>query len=317
MSIYRDPSGRCWVFDFDRRVAGQRLRSRRRLPESWTRAQAQAFDRRESARLYAVATGDRAPATIDQAVARYLLERVPALKSGRGIAHELDIMAPYYEGKPLDKLAEACASYTADHRATLAPATIRNRLRYLTAAARWGWKHHGMGGTDPGARVVMPAVRNERQVYIDRRQMLTLARACNHWQARAAIRIAFYSGMRIGEIRAAEIDGDEFVLADSKNGDSARIPIHPRIRCCIGYEWPAYETIRYHFNKAREKVGMEHVRFHDTRHSTASELLDQGVDLYVIGAVLRHKSVASTKRYSHLKTARMREAIGKIGRKLG
>jgi integrase len=203
MSIYRDPQGRRWVFEFDRYVGGARVRTRRRLPGAWTRAQAEAYDQRESARLYAVATGERQRYTIDQAVARYLTERAPSLKRGHGTAREIDLLSPYFEGRALESLPEVCAAYLADNRATLAPATIRNRLRYLTAACRWAWKHHGMGQEDPAARVVMPAVSNERQVYIDRRQMLKITRACRSWEVRAMIRIAFYSGMRLGEIVAA------------------------------------------------------------------------------------------------------------------
>ena len=128
------------VFDFDRRISGQRVRTRRRLPATWTRAQAEAFDRRETERLISQALGERQQWSIEQAVARYLTERVPALKHGKRQAQEMDLMAPWFEGRLLADLPQVCASYLADHRATLAPATIRNRLRYLTAACRWGWR---------------------------------------------------------------------------------------------------------------------------------------------------------------------------------
>lgn len=54
MSIYRDPSTGRWRFDFDRRIDGARVRRRQLLPTGWTRAQADAFDRAESAAHYAV-----------------------------------------------------------------------------------------------------------------------------------------------------------------------------------------------------------------------------------------------------------------------
>jgi integrase len=58
--------------------------------------------------------------------------------------------------------------------------------------------------------------------------MLQLARACKHRSSRAAIRIAFYSGMRLSEIKRAErVDGN-FILHDTKNGDPRIIPIHPQ-----------------------------------------------------------------------------------------
>lgn len=313
----KDRQGRTrFEFEFDRRIDGSRHRLRKRLPADWTRAQADAFDRAESGRLYAIAKGvEKHRFAIEDAVASYLVERVPDLKHGLSQAREMDLMEPWFRGKYVDQLHEACAAYLRDHRATLAPATIRNRMRYLVAACRWGWKHHGMAEHDPGARVVYPAVSNERDVWIDRAQMVMLAKACEHRAVRAMIRIAFYSGMRQGEILNATVDGDYFVLPDSKNGEPIRLPIHPKLRCCVGYEWPTRYIVGYWFRKARALVSLDHVKFHDERHSTATELLRQGEDLHTVGAVLRHKSTASTKRYAHYATALIESAIGKIGRR--
>lgn len=58
----------------------------------------------------------------------------------------------------------------------LAPATVRNRIRYLTSACRYGWKHHRMCEHDPAERVIIPTVRNERQEFASRAQMLAIAR---------------------------------------------------------------------------------------------------------------------------------------------
>lgn len=313
----KDRKGRARLeFEFDRVIKGERVRVRKRLPLGWSRAQADAFDRTESARLYAVATGVEKPRfLIEAAVARYIRERVPELKHGASQVREMDHLEPYWQGKHIDQLHEVCAAYLADHRAKLAPATIKNRLRYLVSACRWGWKRHRMCEHDPGAGVVYPAVSNARQVYITREQMLRLARACEHRAVRAMIRIAFYSGMRMGEIRAAAVDGDFFVLPDSKNGDPVRMPIHPRLRCLLRYEWPTRFIVGYWFRKARAAVGLEHVRFHDERHSTASELISAGRSLAVVGKVLRHKTPASTQRYAHLYDEVLLDAINGIGRK--
>ncbi|MFT0547815.1 tyrosine-type recombinase/integrase [Allopusillimonas ginsengisoli] len=70
-----------------------------------------------------------------------------------------------------------------------------------------------------------------------------------------------------------------------------------------------------YFRRAREKTGMPWLRFHDLRHSAASAMINAGVDLYTVGAVLGHKSAASTKRYSHLATDSLRAALERIGQK--
>ncbi len=58
------------------------------------------------------------------------------------------------------------------------------------------------------------------------------------------------------------------------------------------------------------------MHFHDLRHSAASQMINAGVDLYTVGAVLGHRSASSTKRYSHLATDSLRVALDKIGRKV-
>lgn len=320
MPIYRDKKRGCFVFDFSRTIEGRRVRATKSLPRSWNQAQADAYDRQESAKLYAAATRvGGVDYLIEEAVAKYVTERCPQLKHGRGYALELQEMAPFYVGRPLSALQDVCRAIRLrpTHKGkTLAPATIKNKIRYLSSACRYGWKHHGMGTSDPAAGIVVPMVDNARTKYIGRAEMLKLARACEDRPTRAAIRIAFYSGMRLGEIRKAEIVGTAFVLRDTKNGDPRIVPIHPKINTCLRYVWPSRFKMHYHFDKARAAVGMSWLRFHDLRHSAASAMINDGAELYTVGIVLGHRSPASTQRYAHLKTDKLREAINRIGRKV-
>lgn len=321
MSIHPDKARGRLVFEFSRRINGQRKRVVRLLPKGWTRAQADAYDRKESAALYALATGIARPrATIDQAVDRYLSERVPALKSGANVKRELAWLADWYGGRALEDLPAVCAEYAADQAGALQPATVRNRVAYLRAACRWSWKHHGMGDADPGARIIATPVSNSRHTYIDRRQMLELARHCAHRGARAMIRVAWYSGMRLGEIERCRpaLAAGVAILDDTKNSEPRHVPLHPRILVCFRAfaAWPSRYTFSYWFRKARAPVGLPHLHAHDLRHSAASELIRVGVDLYTVGFILGHKSAASTKRYAHHATAQAKAAVARMGRKL-
>lgn len=320
MSVYRDKKAACFTFEFDRIVGGERVRTRKQLPKTWNQAQADAFDRQESARLYALVVGIERPSyTIEDAVSVYLTERVPKLKHGMDYAHELALMFPFYQGRPIESLADVCKAYqlraTREDGKPLAPATIKNRIRYLSAACRYGWKHHDMGEADPAARVTVPTVRNERKTYIDRREMLHLCRACHHQETRCLIRIGFYSGMRLSEILRAKVRSGNFVLDDTKNNDSRHVPIHPKLNTCLRRKWSSQFTLNYWFVKARKAIGRPDLHFHDVRHSAASAMIQDGVSLHAVGAVLGHRSAASTQRYSHLSTDNLKAAIGRIGRK--
>ena len=67
------------------------------------------------------------------------------------------------------------------------------------------------------------------------------------------------------------------------------------------------------FKAAAIAAGHGHAVFHDLRHSTASEMANAGIDLYVVGAVLGHKSAQSTQRYSHLRQDTLKNAMKSIG----
>lgn len=321
MPIYRDKARGCLIFEFDRLIEGNRVRARKALPKSWSKAQADAYDRQESARLYALATGvERPQFLIEDAVAMYIKERIPDLKSGDIITRELAQMMWAYQGKPMGALHEVCREYAekALHELTgepLAPATKRNRIRYLTSACRWGWKRHGMHDRDPAERVIAPEVRNERRHYVNRAEMLAIARACECRKSRAAIRIAFYSGMRLSEILEAERQDGMFLLEDTKNGEPRHVPMHPKIRAAAKVGPRNKWNVSKEFKAAAVAVGMGHLRFHDLRHSAASAMINAKVNLYTVGAVLGHKSAASTQRYAHLATESIKLALGEIGKK--
>jgi integrase len=319
MSIYKDKKRGRFVFEFSRYIGGKRVRTRKLLPATWTQAQADKFDREQSAQLYAVASNtERRAHSIGEAVIVYLRNHAH-LKSFGNIERELGTMAWAYKGRQMAELPDVCKEYARtalrEDGKPLAAATKRNRIRYLTSACRYAWREHEMGAHDPAEKVTVPAVKNERQHYIGRAEMLAIARACKNRQARMAIRIAFYSGMRLGELLRATVRQDCWVLADTKNGSPRIVPIHPKVAVCARKIQPGPKiTVQRNWEKARDKAGFSHLHFHDLRHSAASELIRQDVDLYTVGRILGHKDSRSTARYSHLAVGKLTEAIGRMGK---
>jgi hypothetical protein len=53
------------------------------------------------------------------------------------------------------------------------------------------------------------------------------------------------------------------------------------------------------FDKTVLKAGLEDFRFHDLRHTFATRLVQNGVDLYKVKELLGHKTLAVTMRYAH------------------
>lgn len=327
MSITRHHSG-AWYFQFDRVINGRRTRSNRLLPKGTTRAKAQEFDQRETARLFDLATGGkRSEPLIADAVLLYLQHHAPTLRNETDIVGALALLEPAYHGRRLSELADVAREYAIEARAEdgkspLQPGTIKNRLAYLRAACRWAWKVHGLGEHDPAERMILPKVKNARQVYLGRADMLRIARAMGLSWSRDVARVAFYAGMRAGEIlrsQRIEIDGEVALSIPgtvSKNGLPRIVPVHPRVLHLVKGHWPppvTVWTVSKAVKAAMRQVGLGHARLHDLRHSAASEMINNDVDLYTVGAVLGHKSAVSTARYAHLAQGKLRAAVAKIG----
>jgi hypothetical protein len=79
---------------------------------------------------------------------------------------------------------------------------------------------------------------------------------------------------------------------------------------------PANLTRRFRSFHDRAELGR--IRIHDLRHSTATLLLEQGVDLVVIEELLGHAHIGVTASvYAHVRLRLQRQAIETLGDALG
>lgn len=323
MPIHYDKTKRAYRFQFNRVIRGHRVRASRLLPAGWGQAQADAYDRAESARIYGLATGlvEQETPLITQAVALYLTHRVPKLKGKKNTAQNLAIMVPFIDGRPLSDLPAISREYD-QNNPDLKPATIRNRLAWLRSAVRYAFKEHGLGAQDFTQRMRLPKVNNRRHVYLRVDAMEKLRKACADPDTRAIIRIAFYTGCRwVAEILPRQPEDIVSIgrqawlkVADTKNAEPKMVPIHPAIkddlkRLPFTEHWRTYYA---RFEAARDKAGMVGVNMHDLRHSLASALISQGETLAVVGKALGHKSAQSTERYAHLYPEMVARAVKKM-----
>ncbi|WP_395292954.1 tyrosine-type recombinase/integrase [Kitasatospora hibisci] len=77
-------------------------------------------------------------------------------------------------------------------------------------------------------------------------------------------------------------------------------------------------TLTRHFNALLRCSRLRAIRFHDLRHSTATLLLEQGVELVVIKELLGHAHIGVTATvYAHVRLRLQRDAIDLLGRTLG
>lgn len=61
-----------------------------------------------------------------------------------------------------------------------------------------------------------------------------------------------------------------------------------------------YHSVFHAWDKVRKEAGLPDVRMHDLRHSAASNLVNSGQSLYVVGTILGHAQTKTTQPYAHL-----------------
>jgi integrase len=324
MSIAWDKRNKRWRFYFDRTIASQRARASKILPAGWSHAQARAYDKAEEARLYAIASGiervdDRPP--IARAVQLYLDHRIPELRNGKKAAQDLAHLVPWIEGRALQELPDVAREYRADN-AELAPATLRNRLAYLKAAVRYAYRRHGLGDRDYSDRMELPAVRNERQEYIEVEPFRRFLRHVPSRDGRDLFTLAFFTGLR-WRANLLTLTRQQIVRRGSavwlsiprtKNDAPLMVPVPADAQAALrSVPFPRGDSAYYReFRAARAAIRRPGLRPHDLRHSLASVLASSGASLPEIGAVLGHTSVQATQRYAHLYPARVEKLISSV-----
>lgn len=199
----------------------------------------------------------------------------------------------------------------------LAPATINRSLACAKKGLELAWRQR-LIPENYGLRIQFVPVNNKREVFLTVDQVRQIADHCSP-QVKAAVWFALLTGARRGEIlkvRAEHIGEDTITLPAShtKTNRMRVIPIIAALRPWLAF-FPLeieFEGVKSGWQRARVKAGMEHVNFHDLRHSCASIMLGLGVDLYTISKILGHANVSTTQRYAHLQVDAQRAALDKL-----
>ncbi len=118
--------------------------------------------------------------------------------------------------------------------------------------------------------------------------------------------------MRRGEIqkiRRKDINfsNSVFAITDQENGETSYLPMNRVCREVLSKYWdladnaqPFAHDFSSTFDRIVKKLDIPNFHFHDLRHTFASSLVMNAIDLNTVRELLRHKSLAMTLRYAHL-----------------
>jgi integrase/recombinase XerD len=187
------------------------------------------------------------------------------------------------------------------------------------------------------AHIPHPRARDRRlPTVLTSAELTALFAATRAPKYRALFLTCYASGLRINEachLQPADIDSRQMLIRvrHAKGGRERLTLLSPRLLQELRQYWVlakprgwlfpgatpdeplSTDAARQAFAQAARAAGLtQRCTPHTLRHCFATHLLDAGVDLVVRQALLGHRSLKSTTRYTHITTRRLREVTSPL-----
>lgn len=262
------------------------------------------------------------------------------LRSHAQIRRHMVRLAAHFEGRRLNTIKRNDIAEYAEHRQAqgVTPASINIELAAFSASINYANKRWETDLKNPVTGLFYPA-KPGRLRYLEKEEAeLLLAEASKLRSPYLAdfIELALNTGARKNELlqlRFRSVDLPRRILTieaqTTKTGKRRYLPINKaaaavierrkayRDQNCPDSPWVfakrSGERMRYPdktFKIAVANAGLEDFTVHDLRHTFASWLVTEGVELIKVRDLLGHSSIRMTERYAHLAPFRLHEAVG-------
>ena len=279
--------------------------------------------------------------TVSQAINRYFEKDLP-VKSARNYRTVLNWWKSQIGEKRLADVTRAnlleCRDRMGFGGKPLSPGSKNRYTAYLasvfTKAVRdWDWLE-----TSPFSKFRKLREPRGRTRFLSDEERQRLLDACRlNPDLYTLVVLALHTGCRKTEmttLRWKEVDfnNQTIKLLATKNGDLRMVPLvglafdvlkeRSKVRR-LGCEFvfPArmgngsWSPTSKEWKRTIKKAGLENFRIHDMRHSAASTMAMSGMTVLEIAAVLGHKTLSMTQRYSHLADTHLVDRVGAAMRK--
>jgi len=216
----------------------------------------------------------------------------------------------------------------------VSPRTINYELTTMSHAYNIAIREWGLVSDNPVKRVTKDRVSNSIERWLTLEEEKKLMGASPKW-LQDIIVFAINTGMRQSEIldlKWSQVDMKRktLTISEQKNRCVDTLPLNEKVMKLLqerqkmfsdsdGYVFPNTLNQRKEnrvlltaFYKVRNRAGIKNFRFHDLRHTFATRLVQNGVDLYSVQKLGRWKNVTMVQRYAHHYTESLRSAIEMI-----
>lgn len=178
----------------------------------------------------------------------------------------------------------------------------------------------------------LPRPRREKRLpeILSREEVKVLLESIDNLKHKTALMVMYSAGLRIGELvrlKVKDIDSDRMLIRiEQAKGKKDRYTLlSPSALVMLRRYWRMYRPCREWlfesmdkcshwsissardvFNRAVAKAGIQKkVSSHALRHSFATHLLEQGVDMLTIKELLGHNQLQTTAKYLHVRQSRL------------
>lgn len=270
---------------------------------------------------------DKRQTTFEEFACEYLRHIKATRRWWKGEVSRMKSLVRHFGKMPLSEISPYdVEKYKEWRRKKLSGSGINREFALLKSmlnrASEWGFAQISR---NPVNKVRRFPERQVERILTDEEAAKLIA-ACGP-AVRPVVITALNTGMRRGEIldlRWENVDFERrFIRVErSKNGRSRKVPMNSRLAAEL--KRPRANGTPYVFTqRAGERLksivtafatacrhsGIGHVRFHDLRHTFATNLVMNGVDLVTVKEILGHSDISMTVRYSHPSDERKMAAV--------
>jgi integrase len=217
--------------------------------------------------------------------------------------------------------------YKTERKKQFKPASVNRELALLKHMLPKAveWKKLKENPANKSVKFFKGAVNRVRFLMPDEIQILLTN--CDGF-LKPIVTVALHTGMRRGEILNLKWEQVNFeqgiiTILDTKNSERKDIPMDETVKATLqgldrrgefvfrNKAGMPFNTmiIHYSFHSALDRSGITDFRFHDLRHTFASNLVMAGVKIEKVQKLMGHKMIAMTQRYAHLAPGYLAESI--------
>ena len=216
---------------------------------------------------------------------------------------------------------------------TVKPGTVNRVVQALGAGLQYAIKRRLVQGYEnPVSLVKSLPENNTRDVILDETQFNTFYRCLPEW-LKPVLAFAYYTGCRKSEVLGLKKSDVDFFqntvyIRGPKNDENRYIPIAPELKETLlslvranpespyvfnrvdrrGKAWPIRD-LKKAWYKARKKAQLEHVVFHDNRHTALTNWALAGHPESLIMQASGHKTRSCFKRYLSFKNPALQRLV--------